>query len=76
MNKADLKSVGSICLFISYLILGVTCAYATFEVTKETGFSGFLTGATMTLLMFVPAWHIGYHEIYAKNKNFFYGLFK
>jgi hypothetical protein len=67
MNKEDLKLVGSICLFISYLIFGITCAYATFEVTKETGFFGFFTGATMTLLMFIPAWHIG--------KNFFHNLF-
>lgn len=75
MNKEVLRLVCSICLFISYLIFGITCAYATFEVTKETGFSGFFTGTTMTLLMFVPAWYIGYHVIYEKNKDFFHDLF-
>ena len=75
MNKEDLKLVCSIWLFIIYLIFGVTCAYATIEITKETGFSGFLTGATTTLLMFVPAWYIGYHVLYEKNKDFFHEFF-
>ena len=75
MNKEDLKMVCIVWLFILYLIFGVSCAYATFEVTKEVGFGGFLTGATITALLFISAWYIGYHVIYEKNKDFFHNLF-
>ena len=75
MNKEDLKMVCIVCLFILYLIFGVTCAYATFEVTKEAGFSGFLTGGTITVLLLIPAWYISYHILYEKNKDFFHDLF-
>ena len=75
MDKEDLKLFGVIFLFILYIIFGVSCAYATFVVTKETGFGGFLTGATLTLLLLIPAWYIGYQVIYKKNKDFVNDLF-
>lgn len=75
MNKEGLKMVCIVWLFILYLIFGVLCAYTTFVVTEESGFSGFLTGATMTALLLIPAWYIGYQVIYKKNKDFVDGLF-
>lgn len=75
MNKEDFKMVCIVWLFILYLIFGVTCAYATFEVTKEAGFSGFLTGGTITALLLIPVWYIGYHVFYEKNKDFFHDFF-
>ena len=73
MNKEDWKLVGMILLFILYLVFGVSCAYATVLVTKEDGFGGFLTGATITGLLFIPAWYIGHNVIHIKD--FFNDLF-
>ena len=75
MNKEDFKMVCIVWLFILYLIFSVSCAYATFEVTKEAGFIGFFTGGTITALLLIPTWYIGYHVIYEKNKDFFHDLF-
>lgn len=73
MNKEDWKLVGMILLFILYLVFGVLCAYATVIVTKEEGFCGFLTGATITSLLFIPVWYIGQNVIHIKD--FFNDLF-
>ena len=38
--KEDFKLICSVVLFVLYLFTGIACAYATGEVTRETGFEG------------------------------------
>ena len=73
--KENFKLICSVVLFILYLFTGISCALATGAVTRETGFEGFLTGGTITVLLVIPACHIFKHNIYEPNKNFFDNLF-
>lgn len=77
MNEDDfLKDVGIVLLFITYLVFGGCTMFATVEVTKEQGITGFFVGATLTLLLLIPSWYIGRHFIYEKHKEFFDNIFK